>query len=90
MAQALDLGVTAWAPLAAGLLSGKYNRPAHQGDEPRRLDTGYPAERDARTLAIVDVVMSIAQSLGATPAQVALAWLRQQGVIPIIGDRTLN
>ena len=47
---------------------------------------------DARKLAIVEAVQSVAKDIGGTEAQVALAWLRQQQgvVIPIIGARTAS
>ncbi|MEJ2233372.1 MAG: aldo/keto reductase [Syntrophobacterales bacterium] len=92
MARELDLGVTAWSPLAGGLLTGKYSRPGAEGDE-RRLE--HPmleglSDIDKRKLAIVEAVQSVAQDIGSTEAQVALAWLRQQQgvVIPIVGART--
>jgi aryl-alcohol dehydrogenase-like predicted oxidoreductase len=87
MARALGIGVTAWSPLGAGVLTGKYGQtPA--GQEARRLDIT-PAERlSDRNLALAGAVQSTAQRLGRSPAQVALAWVRQRGVIPILGART--
>lgn len=83
MADALGLGVIAWAPLGGGVLSGKYNRPA-DGDEARRLTDIEPAE-----LEIAQAVGAVAEELGVPTAQVALAWLRAHGgVIPILGART--
>ncbi len=81
MARGLGLGVLAWGPLGAGVLSGKYSSPA--GDrEDRRLTNVDPAK-----LNIAETVTAIAGQLGHTPAQVALAWLRAQRVIPILGAR---
>lgn len=85
MAQAFDLGVTCWSPLAGGLLTGKYLPDAKHSDDrlvesaDQRL-TG-PAERTVRE------VVAIAEDLGVTPSQVALAWLltRPGVVIPIVG-----
>ncbi|SDW07753.1 aldo/keto reductase [Paenibacillus sp. CF384] len=87
MAQALDIGVTAWAPLGGGILSGKYKggRP----EDSKRVDfTGESVSE--RNRSILDAVESIAQDIGRTPAQVALNWIRQQDgtTIPIIGART--
>ena len=94
MARELDLGVTAWSPLAGGLLTGKYSRQGGKG-ETRRLD--HPmlqglSDIDERKLAIAEAVQSVAQDSGSTQAQVALAWLRQQPgvIIPIIGARTAS
>ncbi len=94
MARELDLGVTAWSPLAGGLLTGKYSRPGGEGEE-RRLDHPMSKEFgdiDRRKLAIVGAVQSVAQDIGSTEARVALAWLRQQPgvVIPIVGARTVS
>jgi aryl-alcohol dehydrogenase-like predicted oxidoreductase len=83
MAQSLGLGVTAWGPLSAGALTGKYNRPAAEG-EVRRIGDGI----DRRILDIAAVVLEIADQLGVPPVQVPLAWVRQQGTIPIVGART--
>ena len=93
MARELDLGVTAWSPLAGGLRTGKYSRQV-EGGEARRLDhpmlDGF-SDIDKRKLAIAEAVQSVAQDIGRTEAQVALAWLRQQQgvIIPIIGARTV-
>lgn len=94
MARELDLGVTAWSPLAGGLLTGKYSRPDEEG-EARRLEhpmlEGF-SDIDQRKLTIVEAVQSVARDIGSTEAQVALAWLRQQQgvVIPIVGARTVS
>ena len=94
MARELDLGVTAWSPLAGGILTGKYSRQGEEG-ETKRLEhpmlEGF-SDLDERKLAIVEAVQSVAQDIGSTEAQVALAWLRQQQgeVIPIVGARTVS
>lgn len=86
MARELDIGVTAWAPLASGVLTGKYKDPAH--DEPKRIQD---AKIDERKQRIVDAVQLLAADCGRSPSQVAINWVRQQpGVIPIIGARTLK
>jgi aryl-alcohol dehydrogenase-like predicted oxidoreductase len=86
MAHELDIGITAWAPLASGVLTGKYSDPAI--DEPKRIQD---AKLDARKARIVDTVQAVAAEIGHSAAQVAINWVRQQrGVIPIIGARTLK
>jgi aryl-alcohol dehydrogenase-like predicted oxidoreductase len=93
MAIASGLGVTAWAPLACGFLSGKYGRdefPAAGGGS-RRLDDRIATrfvKRTERNVSIAVEVGDAAREVGATPAQVALSWLRRSGVIPILGART--
>ncbi|MEV6390512.1 aldo/keto reductase [Nocardia xishanensis] len=64
MAEAVGMSVTAWAPLAAGKLSGATGS---------RVD---PAALTVRERAAADVVASVAGELGARPAQVALVWTR--------------
>ena len=82
-ARGLGLGVLAWGPLGAGILSGKYARPAALSGQ-RRL-----ADVDPGRLAIAQAVADVADSLGLTSSLVALAWLRSRdGVIPILGART--
>ena len=93
MARNLDIGITAWSPLASGWLTGKYTNGKGNGAEPRRLDnemvSGFVEQND-RNLAIAKTVARIAHTTGHTSAQVALNWLRQQQVIPIIGARKVS
>lgn len=91
MAQTLDIGVTAWSPLANGWLTGKYsNSQGKETGESNRLDNeGMSAfvQQNERNLAIAHTVDAVAQEVGSTSAQVALNWLRQRAVIPIVGAR---
>ncbi|WP_431955669.1 aldo/keto reductase [Nocardia lijiangensis] len=75
MAEAFGMSVTAWAPLAAGKLSGATGR---------RVD---PAALTARERATAAAVAEVAAELGARPAQVALAWTRHKSpaVLPLVG-----
>ncbi len=82
MAHALDLAVTPWGTLEGGALTGKY---LEEGDEPRRYDgVGEKTNEMARE------VLAIADELGATPSQVAIAWVLAQPwpLLPIVGART--
>jgi aryl-alcohol dehydrogenase-like predicted oxidoreductase len=92
MAETLGVGVTAWSPLAAGVLTGKYDPDAKGADKERRLDKIPWDRRSPRNLEIARVVVDLAKELGRTPAQVALNWLRQRhaSVIPIVGARKLD
>lgn len=82
MARSHELAILPWGLLDGGVLTGKYSKP---GDEPRREASTSEAERAAG-----EAVAQLAQSLGRTPAQVAINWVRQQPgvVIPILGCRT--
>lgn len=97
MARAMGLGVLPWSPLAGGLLTGKYTRAdltqeseAQISDNRKGIiaSSGHLSER---AFAIADVVGEIADEVGATRSQVALAWtlLNPAVVSPIIGARTL-
>ena len=70
------IGVMVWSPLAGGFLSGKYTREKPKGESGDRLE-GFeflPYDRE-RGYAIVDRLRAIGEKHGASPAQVALAWL---------------
>ena len=93
MARSLDIGVTAWSPLASGWLTGKYTQEQQNGKEARRLDHEMASglvDKNDRNIKIAKTVDRIAATTGYTPARVALNWLRQQQVIPIIGARKLS
>jgi aryl-alcohol dehydrogenase-like predicted oxidoreductase len=90
MARNLDLGVTAWSPIGAGVLTGKYN-PTSANSEPKRIKPESGSGRlSERNLRIAAEVVRIAQEIGRTPAQVAINWVRQQPgvIIPIVGARS--
>jgi len=88
---ALDagMGLTPWSPLAGGFLSGKYGRGAEARDTRRGQITGGPSEAQ---YAIIDALTAVAAEAEASPAAVALAWLRTRPAVtaPILGPRRLN
>lgn len=92
VAEAFGLSVTAWAPMGAGILTGKYTRGASTLPEDSRRAAANQARLTERNLQIAREVDRVADELGATSAQVAVAWVRQRGrwVIPILGVRTLE
>jgi aryl-alcohol dehydrogenase-like predicted oxidoreductase len=70
------IGVMVWSPLAGGFLSGKYTREKPKGQSGDRLG-GFdflPYDRE-RGYSLVDLLHTIGEKRGATPAQVSLAWL---------------
>lgn len=95
MAKALDIAVTTWGPLGAGVLTGKYTKdsPPPAGD---RLSLPLQGETflTDRNLEIAAAVRKVASELGATPSQVALAWVLAQReralVVPLLGARKLS
>jgi aryl-alcohol dehydrogenase-like predicted oxidoreductase len=83
MARALGLTFTPWGMLEGGALTGKY---LDETDEPRRYESAGP-----KTNAIAREVVAVADELGATPAQVAVAWVRARRpwhLVPIVGARS--
>ena len=90
MAESLGLSVSAWSPLAGGVLSGKFTRPGDPG--PARITQISQTGITERDLGIAREVDAVADELGATSSQVALAWTmaRHRRVHPIVGARTLD
>jgi aryl-alcohol dehydrogenase-like predicted oxidoreductase len=85
MADAFGMGVLAYSPLAAGLLTGKYRN----GERGRATDFKASVPHDAEShTVILDVAIDVAREIGSDPGQVALAWIQSKGIIPIIGPRT--
>jgi aryl-alcohol dehydrogenase-like predicted oxidoreductase len=90
MARAFGLGVTPWAPLRGGLLSGKYRKG--KLPEEGRHQPGKSKSLTDRNFAIIEALDEVAQAAGASMAAVALAWvMARPGVAsPILGARTLD
>jgi aryl-alcohol dehydrogenase-like predicted oxidoreductase len=89
-AAALGMTVTAWSPLAGGLLSGKYavDPAARTGQEGRLTSTGWGnLFLRERNLAIAETVRTQAARLGQSSSSIAIRWLMERGVIPILGAR---
>jgi len=93
VAKALNVGVTAWSPLAGGVLSGKYHGQgsAEQGRMSSDMMKAFAPEPE-RADRIVRAVKAVADTVDRSLPQVALAWLRYRPVpvIPIIGARKLS
>jgi len=68
-----DIGVISYYGLASGFLTGKYRKEADLAKSPR--GQGVKKYLDARGLRILAALDEVAARRGATPAQVALAWL---------------
>ncbi|MEV6158452.1 aldo/keto reductase [Nonomuraea sp. NPDC052129] len=86
MADAFDLGVAAWSPLAGGILSGKFTRGAGAAS------TSRGTQPSAHDLVVARAVDAVADELGVTSSQVALAWTRarRRRIHPVIGARTVE
>ena len=89
----LNIGFVPFSPLGAGFLTGKIdeNTKFDPTDFRNSVPRFSPEARKAN-MALVDVVKSVADRKGATPAQVALAWLLAQKpwIAPIPGTTKLH
>ena len=93
IAAELGVGFVPYAPLGRGFLTGTLDAHTDLTHDWRGGLARFRGGALDANLALVSVVRGIAVEVGATPAQVALAWLRQRGrglglgVVPIPGTR---
>lgn len=94
LAQAYGLAIMAWSPLGGGTLSGKYRDKSVKG---RANQGGGPVRQipEDRREQIVSALDDVAAATGATPAQVAIAWVCAKeplgtAMIPVLGARTIE
>jgi aryl-alcohol dehydrogenase-like predicted oxidoreductase len=86
----LGVGFVAYSPLGRGFLTGQIRRFEDLAeDDYRRFSPRFQGENFARNLELVAKVEEIAREKGATPGQLALAWVHAQGddVAPIPGTK---
>jgi aryl-alcohol dehydrogenase-like predicted oxidoreductase len=89
----LGVGFVPYSPLGRGFLTGTISSDTDLSSDWRGSLQRFSGDARDANLAVVDVVRGVAQELDATPAQVALAWLRHRGaelglgVVPIPGTR---
>jgi len=85
----LGIGITAYGVLSRGLISGHWSK-ARAGERDFRANAPrfQGANLDAN-LALVEKLRGIAEKIGASVAQVAIAWVAAQGkdIVPLIGAR---
>ncbi len=86
----LGIGFVPYSPLGHGFLTGDIQSPEQLPDDDwRKTNPRFTGENFQRNLRIVDEVKAVAAEVGATSAQIALAWLLVQGddIAPIPGTR---
>jgi aryl-alcohol dehydrogenase-like predicted oxidoreductase len=86
----LGIGLVAYSPLGRGFLSGRITSPDDFGENDfRRNHPRFTGENFARNLELVERVRELAASKGASPSQLAIAWVLAQGgdVVPIPGTK---
>ncbi|WP_017584516.1 aldo/keto reductase [Nocardiopsis valliformis] len=89
-ARELGVGITAYGVLSRGLLSGHWNpeRELTAGDF-RGISPRFQGENLTANLRLVEALREVAESLDATVAQVAIAWVASRGtdIVPLVGAR---
>lgn len=88
----LDVGLLAYSPLGRGFLSGQIRSADDLAPADwRRTNPRFQGENFRRNLDIVDRVRAVAAERGASPAQLALAWLLHRGtdIVAIQGATTV-
>jgi aryl-alcohol dehydrogenase-like predicted oxidoreductase len=89
----LRIGFVPFSPLGAGFLAGKIDENTKfDPTDFRNLVPRFSPEARKANMVLVDLVKAVAERKGATPAQVALAWLLAQKswIVPIPGTTKLN
>jgi aryl-alcohol dehydrogenase-like predicted oxidoreductase len=87
---ALGIGLVAYCPLGRGFLTGTaVPGDAYPEGDHRRTDPRFEQDNFRTNMEAVKVVLRIAESLGATPGQVALAWIlaKNPKFVPIPGTK---
>jgi aryl-alcohol dehydrogenase-like predicted oxidoreductase len=89
----LGIGFVAWGPLGQGFLTGKIDTTtSFDSSDFRTASPRFTPEAREANLAVVDLLKEIAARKGATPAQIAIAWLlaRKPWIVPIPGTTKLH
>jgi aryl-alcohol dehydrogenase-like predicted oxidoreductase len=85
----LGIGVTAYGVLSRGLISGHWSKERSGAQDFRAMNPRFQGENLDANLALVNSLRKIADDIGSTPAQIAIAWVAAQGkdIVPLVGAR---
>ena len=85
----LGIGITAYGVLARGLISGHWSKDRSGARDFRLMSPRFQGANLDTNLALVEPLRAIADDLGASAAQVAIAWVAAQGsdIVPLVGAR---
>ncbi|MBC7589608.1 MAG: aldo/keto reductase [Salinibacterium sp.] len=92
----LGIGLVPYSPLGRGFLTGTVDRTTFDAKDFRSKSPRFVGEAGNANQAIAETVTAIATRIGATPAQVALAWVGEQGtrlgisIVPIPGTKRVK
>jgi aryl-alcohol dehydrogenase-like predicted oxidoreductase len=86
----LGIGVTAYGVLSRGLISGHWTRDSGGQGDFRLAGPRFASDNLDRNLSLVDALREVADQLGITVAQTAIAWVSSRGVdvTPLVGAKT--
>jgi len=88
------VGIISWAPMAMGMLTGRYAHAKDYPDGSRAALRGsiYAERVNARGIEIGNKFVKLAEAHGIPPAQLAVLWVKDQPGItaPLIGPRTIQ
>jgi len=85
----LGIAITAYGVLSRGLISGHWSKDRSGTRDFRLATPRFQGSNLDANLALVELLRAIAGQIGATPAQVAIAWVATQGndIVPLVGAR---
>ena len=88
-ARELGIDITAYGVLSRGLISGHWRKDTTAPNDFRTFAPRFQGANADANLALVESLRAVAERLGATVAQVAIAWVVAQGrdIVPLIGAR---
>jgi aryl-alcohol dehydrogenase-like predicted oxidoreductase len=85
----LGIGITAYGVLSRGLISGHWSQDRTDGSDFRSRNPRFQGDNLKINLALVEKLRAVAEDVGASVAQVAIAWVLAQGsdIVPLVGAR---
>jgi aryl-alcohol dehydrogenase-like predicted oxidoreductase len=85
----LGIGLTAYGVLSRGLLSGHWSAERGAGADFRASVPRFQGDNLERNLGLVELLRAVADRAGASVAQLAIAWVLDQGddIVPLVGAR---
>ncbi|MCS4273670.1 MULTISPECIES: aldo/keto reductase [Raoultella] len=89
--KSLGIGFVAYSPLGRGFLTGSIKKPEDLPENDFRLHTPrFQGEQFAKNLELVTAIERLAFEKAVVPSQLALAWVRAQGIVPIPGTKRIK
>jgi pyridoxine 4-dehydrogenase len=85
----LGIGITAYGVLSRGLIGGHFTKDGMNAKDYRSHSPRFSAANIDQNLALVEKIRTVADDIGASVAQVAIAWVAAQGqdILPVVGAR---